>query len=205
MDKLISFRKNKKHSSCNVIIIDDFYENPLEVRNFALQQNFSVDSYYPGKRTKNFATIELKNRIQQIVESTMGKITYFPLNSHDNGTFQIATSNDRSWVHTDNSVSNINMAGVLYLTPDAPVSSGTTIFRLKHHNIYNEEEHKILNINMKNCCRDYSKWEAVDTIGNVFNRLVLFNSRQFHCSTDYFGSDINDGRLFQVFFFATEF
>lgn len=49
-----------------------------------------------------------------------------------------------------------------------------------------------------------TKWQLVDQVGNVFNRLVIFNSFNYHMSQDYFGTDKNDGRLFQVFFFSTE-
>ena len=52
--------------------------------------------------------------------------------------------------------------------------------------------------------QDYTKWELVDSVGNVFNRLVLFNATQYHASLDYFGSNKDNGRLFQVFFFSTE-
>ena len=52
--------------------------------------------------------------------------------------------------------------------------------------------------------QDMTKWELVDRIGNVYNRLVLYRGDHFHISMDYFGQDINDGRLFQTFFFDTE-
>jgi hypothetical protein len=54
------------------------------------------------------------------------------------------------------------------------------------------------------CSQDLTKWELADTVGNVFNRLVLFNSKRFHMSMDYFGDTKDNGRLFQVFFFTTE-
>ena len=50
-----------------------------------------------------------------------------------------------------------------------------------------------------------SGWELVDKVGNVFNRLVIYRGDYFHASLDYFGKDINDGRLFQTFFFNTEY
>lgn len=203
MDKLSLFKENKKNSSCNIIVVDDFYENPLEVREFALQQEYLTNNYYPGKRTKSFSNLIIKNKIQNIIENTKGKITNFPLYDHDNGSFQYATSKDKTWIHSDDI--DTNMAGVLYLTPNAPVSSGTTIYRLKQNGICNSEEQKLFDINITQYNTDYSKWEAVDTIGNIFNRLILFNSTQFHCSTNYFGTDINNGRLFQIFFFSTEF
>ena len=52
--------------------------------------------------------------------------------------------------------------------------------------------------------QDLTKWELVDRVGNVFNRLILFNSKRYHMSMDYFGDSKENGRLFQVFFFNTE-
>jgi len=52
--------------------------------------------------------------------------------------------------------------------------------------------------------QDLTKWQKVDQVGNVFNRLILFNSNRFHMSMDYFGDSKENGRLFQVFFFSTE-
>ena len=67
-------------------------------------------------------------------------------------------------------------------------------------------EQKIRNNEDKinNATTDFTKWELIDQVGNVFNRLVLFNAHHFHTSMDYFGSNPGDGRLFQVFFFSTE-
>jgi hypothetical protein len=52
--------------------------------------------------------------------------------------------------------------------------------------------------------QDLTKWKEVDRVGNVFNRLILFNSNRFHMSMDYFGDSKENGRFFQVFFFSTE-
>ena len=52
--------------------------------------------------------------------------------------------------------------------------------------------------------QDLTKWQQVDKVGNIFNRLILFDSKRFHMSMDYFGDSKENGRLFQVFFFSTE-
>ena len=49
-----------------------------------------------------------------------------------------------------------------------------------------------------------TKWEMTDFVGNKYNRLILYRGDNFHTSLDYFGRDINDGRLFQTFFFNTQ-
>jgi hypothetical protein len=53
--------------------------------------------------------------------------------------------------------------------------------------------------------QDMTKWEMVDRFGNLFNRLIMYRADNYHMSLDYFGSNKENGRLFQVFFFNTEF
>ena len=191
-------------TNVNLLVIDNFYKNAMSVRNFALNEEYTISGNYPGTRTRSFATNELKNIIQKYIEPFSGKITDFPMgNDTYNGAFQYTTSRDRSWIHTD---SHNNWGGVLYLTPEAPLSSGTAFYKIK--------ETTDISIGMyeKELCKEYTssysqdltKWELVDKIGNIFNRLVLFNSKRYHMSMDYFGTDKINGRLFQVFFFSTE-
>ena len=49
-----------------------------------------------------------------------------------------------------------------------------------------------------------TKWELVDKLGNLYNRLVIYRGDLYHMSLDYFGRDLQTGRLFQTFFFNTE-
>jgi hypothetical protein len=196
--------------SCGLIVIDNFYNNPYETREYIMKQPFSVKGNYPGQRTISYANQELKEIIQKYIEPFGGKITQFPIPKNDgsdadkiyNGSFQFTTSRDRSWVHIDG---YNNWAGVLYLTPDAPLTSGTSFYRFydgttcaRDLDLFDSKEIT------DNYSQDLTKWEKVDQVGNVFNRLILFNSKRFHMSNDYFGLTIEDARLFQVFFFSTE-
>jgi hypothetical protein len=198
----------KKGPSCGLIVIDNFYNNPLETRNYILTQEFSVKGNFPGQRTISYATDLIKDIIQKYVEPFSGKITEFPCPKEKekeeiyNGSFQYTTSRDRSWIHTDKWN---NWAGVLFMTPDAPLSSGTAFYRF-NDGATCEAEGKILNNKdeVDRWSQDFTKWELVDTVGNVFNRLVLFNAHRYHMSMDYFGDTKENGRLFQTFFFSTE-
>ena len=41
----------------SIIVVDNFYSNPMEVREFALKQNFSETGTFPGYRTdQSYAT-----------------------------------------------------------------------------------------------------------------------------------------------------
>ena len=213
-----------KNIYCNLMVIDNFYTNALETRNHILTQEFKVRGNYPGQRTVSHANQHLKEMIQGYIQHFAGKIIDWPMpssadndgpingstnaknknknNDTYNGAFQYTTSRDRTWIHNDGWN---NWGGVLYLTPNAPVNSGTGIFRFKDGTRTVDEAEargnkKIIDENSQ----DYNKWELVDKVGNVFNRLVLFNSKQYHASLDYFGTNKENGRLFQVFFFSTE-
>lgn len=194
----------------NSLTIDNFYTNPDEVREFALKQEFKVRGNYPGQRTKSFLTVSLKKKLRDILYPFAGEITYWGSDDTENnytGSFQYTVSEDRSWIHSD---STTDWAAVCYLTPDAPLSAGTGIFRHKatgwsHYDYKRENEPGYVeSAPPGNEMRDYTKWEMVDRIGNVYNRLIMYRADNYHVSLDYFGQNMHDGRLFQVFFFNTE-
>ena len=196
--------------TCGLIVVDNFYNNAMNTRKYILTQDFSVKGNFPGKRTISYANSHLQEVIQKYIEPFCGKITNFPCPKSDNsnaseiynGSFQYTTSRDRSWIHTDK---YNNWAGVLFLTPNAPLSSGTAFYRFKDGAMCQEHGDFLQNQdNVNKYNQDLTKWELVDSVGNVFNRLVLFNANRYHMSMDYFGDTKENGRLFQVFFFSTE-
>jgi hypothetical protein len=217
IDTKDAFKKQKsildlkpKRPIGSLIIVDNFYNNAPDVRKYILTQEFSVKGNYPGQRTISYATDELKNVIQKYVEPFAGKITMFPIPKKDksdaatiyNGAFQYTVARDRSWVHTDKWN---NWAGVLFLTPDAPLSAGTAFYRFSDGAMSQEDTDLLKSQDVVDrFSQDLTKWELVDRAGNVFNRLILFNAHNYHMSMDYFGDTKETGRLFQVFFFSTE-
>jgi hypothetical protein len=184
------------------ITIADFYNNVDEVREFALSQEFNVSGSFPNVRTKSFLDDSIKKTIQNIIEPLSGDITWW--GDEYSGSFQYTTAMDRSWVHVDTT----DWAGVCYLTPDAPLSGGTGLFRNKKNKKNTFKPKNDFENKSAEHFKDYTditKWELVDTIGNLYNRLVLYRGDLFHTSLDYFGKNANDGRLFQTFFFNTKF
>ena len=59
----------------NLIIADDFYDDPDEVRSFALSQEFAVRGNYPGIRTKSFLNESQKEVINALVSHAAGGVT----------------------------------------------------------------------------------------------------------------------------------
>lgn len=185
----------------NIIVIDDFYIQVMNTRNFILSEpnKFSTTGNYPGLRTKSFATESIKAHFQKIIGK---EITYFSTDpSSYNGAFQYTTAGMKSWIHRDCT----DWAGLVYLTPDnlANVNSGTNFYRHKETGLEelppNAPEE--LKKKLDDDSNDFSKWDLVDSVGNKFNRLVLFRGTRSHMSGEYFGTDKHNGRLFQIFFF----
>lgn len=183
----------------NIIITDDFYGDPDSVREFALLQPFDVTGNYPGARTKSFLNADIKEALQTIVWSSGGEITNWYNIDGMTGSFQLATAQDRSWIHTD----HFNKwAAVCYLTPDAPVTSGTGLFLYNKNGARTVSE---MDPTEQYDAQDMTKWTMYDIVSNKYNRLVMYRGDLFHSSLDYFGSSAQDGRLFQVFFFDTQY
>lgn len=195
----------KSFMRVNAIVIDDFYSDPMRVRDFALKQEFKVRGNYPGQRTESFLNDPIKKKLQEILYPYAGNITDW--GGEYTGSFQYTLASDRSWIHSD---STTDWAALCYLTPEAPLSAGTGIFK---HKATGMSSYDYRNPNTEyhekqppgHDFQDMTKWEMVDRFGNVFNRLILYRADNYHMSLDYFGNNKENGRLFQVFFFNTEF
>ena len=189
------------------LIIDNFYNNVDEVRNYALSLEYESEENHgavgfrceSGSKkyngTKEYFEYLLNVKIQD--NNKEGGWNY-----STNGCFQWCPNGTRLVYHCDSQ----NYAGIIYLTPDAPVKCGTSLLRHKKHKIKDtkifelDDWHELIE-NKDNLFTDKIPWEEVDNFGNIYNRLVLFNSHNIHAVTEYFGNNIKDSRLFQLFFF----
>ena len=175
------------------LVVDDFYTNPDSVRAFALQQPLSLHpNNHKGIRSDAVYRFPgLKERFEQLLgKSIRGWETY-----GTNGCFQINVAGEQAVYHADGQT----YAGVLFLTPDAPGSAGTQFYRSKsgvrkptpanHDEVFQGGFY------------DSTRFEQLDVVGNVYNRLVLFDAKLIHAADTYFGRGKEDGRLIQLFFF----
>jgi hypothetical protein len=174
----------------NTVIVDDFLDNPDAVRNSVLQIEFYKTGMYPGVRSDR-ADENYGRYVQEKIEFVLGKSILEW--KQDSLVFQLCLKDEKTWLHCDET----DWAGILYLTPNAPVDAGTGIFRHKQSKIFTGPDPKLN-------AKDETQWELITTIGNVYNRLVLYNGKLFHRSLiPGFGDCKRSGRLTQVFFFNT--
>jgi uncharacterized protein DUF6445 len=191
-----------------IIVVDGFYSDPDAMRKLALEQEFFESQYHKGKRTrKQFLFPGLKERFEDLLRR---KITNWEPHAM-NGVFQYCVAGDALVIHSDFQ----SHAAAIYLTPNAPPETGTSFYRSKAYPFDRAPTEEMAAKLGKTAAEveqgmyygklfDFTAWDLVDTIGNVYNRLTLWNGRKVHSASNYFGHTKETGRLFQIFFFDAE-
>lgn len=97
--------------------------------------------------------------------------------------------------HTDrdiwNSVGEDGWVGLIYLNEDAPTSAGLHTWR----NVDPARQYDWMT--------PKENWIHIDAFGNVFNRLLLHRGCAPHSGAGGWGVRLEEGRLYQTFFFRT--
>jgi len=183
-------------------IVDNFYENPDEVRKFAMNIEYfegGIGRGFIGRRSKEqYLFPGLKERFEEIMGK---KITGWE--GYDmNGRFQVAWAGEPLVWHCDSQ----QWGGMLYLTPEAPYQCGTTLYAHKktRARTYYDQGWDAAWVDVPGDCHlDGTPFEPVDVLGNVYNRLVIFDASCIHSASEYFGTVMENARMWQMFFFDT--
>ncbi len=197
-----------------VTIIENFYENPAAIRKFALVQKYTfchdikeISYTFPGCRTADISNLD-KALYDQICTKL---VSVFHNSEHDYMRWAITTSFQsvaadygQGVIHTDH---NTIFAAVLYLTPDAPLNSGTSLFK-KNKNFDEKQYLQALDDNdarfkTGKIIMDtayHSMFDEIARVNNVYNTLIIYEGRHFHAANHFFGKTLQDSRLAQVFF-----
>lgn len=172
----------------STIVVDDFFEQPDRIRSWALGMTFyAVENYnrrfrvaesWPGKRTQCLHELS-PAFVQEFADQILTLVMHLPpCEFLANISFQLTTVDDGdSWIHRDDG--RYQVAGLVYLTPDAPTDAGTLFYEQRNE-----------------------RFQVIDRIGNRYGRLLLFDSQILHKSGRYFGSTLDDGRLTLPFFLS---
>jgi hypothetical protein len=200
-----------------VCVIDDFYTDPYEVREFALRQKFypNTDARWPGARSKKIDILD-----DSLYHHFCNKILSIFYDMNDISQYDIETSFqkikpfhhdkfnkiNRGFIHQDTTF----FGGVVYLDLDSEERTGTSIYTSKNKwwypsgldNYSNHLKIKSYSGN-KLTDKDISDWDESRNcyyesirVENIFNRCLLFDGNNHH-GVPFFGSS---ERLTQVFF-----
>lgn len=213
----------------DIIIAENFYANPYKVRNYAL--NELKNNHYLPYGSPNWYASQFKewdqcpfksseNLIKNLEFLTQEKIDIEdwkrsrpphgqdPGRNHEeprkspkwNCTFHVKPLTGQKLgdaIHnhvTDwwNSIGYDDWVGLIYLNPDAPIDSGLFLWE----NLNKEKNYDWMT--------PKENWRLIDSLGAVFNRLILCRSQAPHSGADGFSNIFEEGRLYQTFFFRTK-
>lgn len=191
----------------DIIIVNNFYKDPDAMRNYALNLHYANPEDHGAVGYRSELGRKILDGTKEYFEKLLGrKIKSGPecggWDYSTNGCLQYGPANTPVVYHSDSQ----QFAGIIYLTPDAPPTSGTTIYRHKKYktmdmSIFDKSDWCGDVTNKDFLFIDKRPWEPVDRTGNVYNRLVLFRGSNVHSASEYFGDNVNTSRLYQLFFF----
>lgn len=190
-----------KEPKTSIIVCENFYEDPYSVREYALSLDYEESDYHRGRRTPNQHVFPgTKEKIEQLLGK---KIIRWTETYGMCGRFQYCTAEDAIVYHGDAQ----QWAAVIYLTPDAPYETGTSLLVHKktgirhcsHPNIWDAWKETA----PTGLYLDGTPWDEIDKVGNVFNRIIIWDGHCPHAASKYFGFTKETSRLFHIFFFDT--
>ena len=189
-----------------LVVVDHIYDDPDSVRKFALSTKFNEHpSYHKGYRTDVcYRPESLKKRFEQILGVPIRNWNQYGTN----GCFQYCIGGNTIVYHCDSQ----QYAGIIFLSPKAPVNTGTSLLRSKHNHLMRARDApkigktplQFANESFQGGYLDSTQFDKVDIVGNVYNRLVMWDASTIHAANEYFGTNKDNGRLFQLFFFDLE-
>jgi hypothetical protein len=183
-----------KHLDRNLFIVDNFYNNPNEVRNFAMNQvEYKSDlRWYKGLRsTVCYRSDDIRRAFENIIGENINN-----WEQGFNGCFQITTAEDPQVYHYDQQ----KWAAMIYLTPNAPLESGTRTHISKITGLTHSDQDGV-DMSFASGFYDSTKFHIADSAANIYNRLVIMDARMIHSAGAYFGNSKETGRLTHLFFF----
>jgi hypothetical protein len=200
------------------IIVDRFFKYPLDIREFALQFKYvpSDIGTYSGVRTESLHITHInffRSVCRKILDCYSIQFTDYNASMH----FHLTGDKfgDTGWVHTDASqAQSPGIASIIYLNTDNNnLSNGTGLYKLNnpdygqdyaYDNIRDMKKSFIDatdNVDSKN--QHNQNFVPTVKVGNIFNRMIAYDTRTPHSGETYFGSDLTSSRLTLLTFFNT--
>jgi len=204
------------------VCVDNFFTDPDRIRNWGLSlpKQSSPQGAWPGKRSASLHDINEEIHVTIILKILS---SYFDLKftdvSWDSASIMFQQTQphktqsnsiiNEGWIHQDK---EDELAGLIYLTPNADVRSGTSLFNLKKkckdkflhytrqvekHAFYkgeniSEQEYLDALVQHNNCFYEKTRFN------NIYNRMIMYDSNEYHRANSIHAGD--EDRLTLVFF-----
>ena len=196
----------------SLIIVDDFLDNAVALRDAALRLTYPAQAgMFPGRNSVERINIDgLAQQVSHLVGEPLEAMP--PPQAHGKTRITLANDQGKAKVHVDAA----HWSGILYLSRPEDCRGGTEFFRHIRTNSdrapYNDEEAVALGYSsakamtaevLEQDSTDDSKWEMTQRVPMRFNRLVLLRPWLWHTAGKNFGDTLENGRLVYLMFFAS--
>jgi len=194
------------------IVIDNFFKNTEVILNLAnsLKYKKDVDGKYPGERTQplHLENYNFFNYINNKILAVAHPNDYKQINYTSKTFFQKISGKrypHQGWVHKDDD----SITAIVYLSNHK--NCGTSLWVRKKFGGNDDPGSKKEHFNLKDTFDknsiNYLKqsndmFEKTLTIDSRFNRLMLFDSNQFHSANNFLDPNISDDRLTLISFIS---
>lgn len=189
----------ENYDGVKVLIVDNFYKNPHDVRKLALDipasYNYRIRGNNPAHRINAFYEMSpLATVYDRFSRECFPEITtyydkeYFH-RSFMNATFMINVMQTNNLPpvcpHMDNT-SGINLASTIYLNTDEECAGGTSFYKFGGKPYYEDTSvTHTLDVEGKHPVNEYitdsiMDWELIGIAPMKFNRMVLYNQAVLH-------------------------
>jgi hypothetical protein len=198
------------------ICVDNFFDDPTKVKEFAYSLEYKKDEEgkWPGYRTGGMHEVDFKffNWTTLKIISLLYPMNYRDVSWTAEQTFQRIpgkTFKNKGWVHKDYEE---EFTAIIYLSNHK--DCGTSLYRPKKfgNKIINEELKREILLNKgtnnkknleeeKYLNENNDQFEKILEFKSIFNRLVIFDSHNFHAAENFYNEDLNEDRLTLITFF----
>lgn len=173
-----------------IMTIDSVLDNPMQYRKEALELSYI-------KKNNNFqAETTLSEEILQKIKTCIPASLLPDILEYETH-FNYYTANNSLAI---NGI-NCKLCIALFLTPRAPIQSGIKFYTFNDNTRYKEEGEEFQGLNLPRFTKDITKWHEIDSIGNIFNRMVYFDPKHYHRLSNLFGDNKINGLLIQWIYF----
>jgi hypothetical protein len=171
------------------MVVDNFLDDPMGVREFALTLPYKEGPNYPGvwsELLNNISPSFHKNLVRRILKIFYNIGPTIKVEYKSTSVFQKVNimHGDRGWVHRDSGV----ITGIIYLNPEYNKDSGTIICEPKNPVLYDTS------------VKNNDQYNSSIILQNKFNRLACFDSQLLHAGNEFGTSKEQEDRLTLVVF-----
>jgi len=179
----------------SVVIKDDFYSNPEEIRQLALTRSYQKPPAGTPRLAVTSICSEAESRAMfELLQPYLPQVEDNPVvGVNVLFRYTLANAQKKIFCHVD----GCSNAGIVYLSKPEHCAGGTTIYRHKAtgDEIFRKENQHQYDL------RDPDQWEVLTELEMVHNRLVMYPGQLFHSITPvFFGDSIENARLTQNVF-----